>query len=134
MLRQIGGEHLAVDVLMGPGVDPHLYKPTPGDRRRLNAADIVFYSGLHLEGRLAGLLEKLPSQKPIFAVTEVLLKEHKDRLRAIEGGEATYDPHVWFDVSLWARCVDYAAARLIEVDPANAADYRRNAERYPAPR
>ncbi len=132
MLQQIGGEHVAVDVLMGPGVDPHLYKPTPGDRRRLNAADIVFYSGLHLEGRLAALLEKLSSQKPVYAVTEVLLKQHKERLRAVEGGEATYDPHVWFDVSLWACCVDDAAARLGEVDPAHTADYRRNADRYRA--
>jgi len=57
LVENVGGEHVTVTALMGPGVDPHLYKATPGDRRALNGADLIFYNGLHLEGRLAELLD-----------------------------------------------------------------------------
>lgn len=135
MLENIGGRHVRVESLMGSGVDPHLYKAVPGDVRRLNSADVVFYSGLHLEGRLADLLEKLARRKPVYAVTEGLEQVHKKggkRLREVPGSEGNYDPHVWFDVSLWGECVDYAAEKLIALDPDRAEDYRRNADAYMA--
>jgi len=69
MLKNIGGQHVVVQSMMGSGVDPHLYKASPGDVRMLTSADVVFYSGLHLEGRLAELLEKLDRWKPAYAVT-----------------------------------------------------------------
>lgn len=75
LVRNVGREHIQVSTLMGPGVDPHLYKPTPGDVRKLTAADAVFYSGLHLEGRLADLLGRLDRWKPSTAVTQGLLDE-----------------------------------------------------------
>jgi manganese/zinc/iron transport system substrate-binding protein len=133
MLRNIGAEHVVVESLMGSGVDPHLYKAVPGDVRSLNAADVVFYSGLHLEGRLADLLEKLSRRKPVYAVTEGVERLHREGtrlLREVPGSQGHYDPHLWFDVSLWARCADHAAQRLIDLDPDHAQDYRRNAERY----
>jgi manganese/zinc/iron transport system substrate-binding protein len=132
MLVNIGGRHVSVEALMGPGVDPHLYKATPGDRRALNGADVVFFSGLHLEGRLATILEKLAERKPVYAVTGGLLEDHAEELLRLSGTESTYDPHVWFDVSLWARCVDYAAEKLATAHPARAEDYRRNAQAYRA--
>lgn len=132
MLARIGGEHVVVETLMGPGVDPHLYKATPGDRRLLNAAAAVFYTGLHLEGRMADLLESLGRHKPVFAVTEVLKAECPEKLRRPEGAQGVYDPHVWFDVALWARCVAYVGKRLGEVDPAHAPDYQRRAAEYQA--
>lgn len=73
LVRHVGGEHVHVTTLMGPGVDPHLYKPTPGDVRRLTGADAVFYNGLHLEGRLADLLSRLDRWKPSTAVTQGLI-------------------------------------------------------------
>ncbi len=76
LVRHVGGEHVHVTTLMGPGVDPHLYKPTPGDVRRLTAADAVFYNGLHLEGRLADLLSRLDRWKPSTAVTQGLIDHH----------------------------------------------------------
>ncbi len=121
LLRNIGGDHVAVEALMGSGVDPHLYKATPSGVRRLMAADVVFYSGLHLEGRLASLLEKLGRRKAVYAVTEDLALAH---------AEEHPDPHVWFDVSLWAQCIDAATRRLIALDPEHAEDYRRNAAAY----
>lgn len=132
MLQNVAGQHAEVQSLMGPGVDPHLYKATPGDVRCLAAADAVFYSGLHLEGRLAELLEKLHRWKPSFAVTDGLRQQHAERLRHMPGAEAVFDPHVWFDVGLWALCADYAVQRLAEIDPAHAADYRRNGQQYVA--
>ena len=130
MLRNLGGSHVAVRALMGPGVDPHLYKATPRDVRALTSADVVFYNGLHLEGRLAELLEKLHRWKPAYAVTDGLLQARDPRLRHLPGAQGVYDPHVWFDVSLWADCARWATEKLVALDPAHAPDYRRNAERY----
>jgi manganese/zinc/iron transport system substrate-binding protein len=132
MLRNLAGQHAQVQSLMGPGVDPHLYKATPGDVRRLAAADAVFYSGLHLEGRLAELLEKLHRWKPAYAVTDGLRRDNADRLRYMPGSEGVFDPHVWFDVALWARCAEYATEKLVALDPSHAADYRRNGQQYVA--
>ncbi len=132
MLQRIGGEDVVVETLMGPGVDPHLYKATPRDRRLLNAATAVFYNGLHLEGRMADLLESLGRHKPVFAVTDVLRVECPEKLRQPEGTQGVYDPHVWFDVALWARCVAYAGEKLGEVDPARAVPYQRRAAEYQA--
>ena len=95
---------------MGPGVDPHLYKATPGDIRLLKGAKAIFYNGLHLEGRLAEVLEKLSKRKPTFAVVEEILDSTPDRLRNAPEFAASYDPHIWFDVGLWADCADYACA------------------------
>jgi manganese/zinc/iron transport system substrate-binding protein len=130
MLANIGGEHVDVRTLMGAGVDPHLYKATPGDIRLLKGAKIIFYNGLHLEGRLADVLEKLAQRKPTFAVIDEIHRDHPDRLRQAPEFPTNFDPHIWFDVGLWADCADYAARRLIEVDPDHAADYRRNADDY----
>lgn len=132
MLENIGGSHVNVVALMGPGVDPHLYKATPGDIRRLKRADVIFYSGLHLEGRLAAILEKLAEKKPAIAVTAGVREHQPRRLLTAPQFAESYDPHAWFDVGLWADCAEYAAGKLIELDPAHAAEYRANADRYVA--
>jgi len=129
LARKVGGPHVSVETLMGPGVDPHLYKARLSDKWKLNAADVVFYNGLHLEGRLGGLLEKRAERMPVFAVTEDLLQRQPHRLRSLHGGRG-YDPHVWFDVMLWAQCARCVARRLAEVDPARAEQYRAGAEAY----
>ncbi|MBI2823610.1 MAG: zinc ABC transporter substrate-binding protein [Planctomycetia bacterium] len=130
MLENIGGSHVDVRTLMGPGVDPHLYKAAPADIRLLKGAKVVFYNGLHLEGRLAEVLEKLAQRKPTYAVVEEIKNNAPERLRKAPQFPASYDPHIWFDVALWADCADYAARKLIEVDPLHAEDYRRNADAY----
>lgn len=132
MVRAVGGDQVQVTALMGPGIDPHLYKATPRDRRLLNAADLVLYSGLHLEGRLAELLEGLGRQKPVFAVTDAIREETPERLIAAGEGVTAYDPHVWFDVALWADCIPLVRDRLAEADPEHAETYRKNAEAYAA--
>jgi manganese/zinc/iron transport system substrate-binding protein len=130
LVANVGGEHVQVETLMGPGVDPHLYRATPGSTKKLTSADVVFYNGLHLEGRLADVLENLARRKPVFAITDELAKDHAERLRKPPQFEGHFDPHVWFDPSLWIECTKTAASRLAEVDPSHADDYRRNADRF----
>jgi manganese/zinc/iron transport system substrate-binding protein len=124
LVRQVGGERVEVEQLMGPGVDPHLYKPTATDASRLNNADVIFYSGLMLEGRMADLFARLArSGKKVYPTTESvpegLLMEPKEF-------EGHYDPHIWFDVSMWAQTVPTIVKGLSEVDPAGKTIYENN--------
>jgi manganese/zinc/iron transport system substrate-binding protein len=130
MVANLGGEHVKIETLMGPGVDPHLYRGTLADTQRLNRADAVFYNGLHLEGRLAEALESLAERKPVFAVTEDIVANSPELLRKPPEFDGNYDPHVWFDVSLWSRCTETAMRRLVELDPAHADEYRANSAAY----
>lgn len=130
LLHEIGGTQVQVQTLMGPGVDPHLYKPTPGDTAQLRRADAVFYSGLHLEGRLAELLAELGRSRPVYAVSEPIEKKSPDRLRQAPGFGGVYDPHFWFDVALWREAAAGVAERLAELRPAHAAEFRERALRY----
>jgi manganese/zinc/iron transport system substrate-binding protein len=130
LVKNVGGERVEVVALMGPGVDPHLYKPTAGDVRRLEAADIIFYNGLELEGRMAEVFVKLArSGKPTVAVTEEL---PIDALREPEEFEGKYDPHVWFDVSLWRQAAKTVARQLTSLDPASGQIYARQLAAYDA--
>jgi manganese/zinc/iron transport system substrate-binding protein len=126
----VGGPHVVLEELMPPGVDPHLYRPTARDKWRINAADVVFYNGLRLEGRLEPLLARRGRILPVYAVTENLVARWPERLRPLEEGGGIYDPHVWLDPQLWAECVRYIAERLAELDPQRASDYQLQAEQY----
>ncbi|WP_277477317.1 metal ABC transporter solute-binding protein, Zn/Mn family [Catalinimonas alkaloidigena] len=121
----IAGDSAVVEGLMGPGVDPHLYKATRSDLSKLREADIILYNGIHLEGKMGEVLEKLSTQKPVFAVADGIGQQ---RLIALE--ENVYDPHIWFDVSLWNEAVAYMGEKLAEVDTANATYYKSNTEAY----
>lgn len=123
MVQHITGDSAIVEALMRPGVDPHLYKASQGDLRKILDADYLFYNGLHLEGKLASILEKQARVKPVVAVGDGLK-------RLIKINETTYDPHIWFDVSLWKAATANAARQLVALDSANAAYYQANAHRY----
>ena len=126
--KVVGGEHVEVTGLMGPGVDPHLYKASEGDVTSLQNADVIFYNGLHLEAQMGGVLERMGD----FGITTVAVTDKIDRtlLNAPPEFEGNYDPHVWFDVTLWMKAVEQVEETLIEVDPANRSDYEANAEAY----
>jgi len=124
LVQQVGGSRVRVDGLMGAGVDPHLYKASAGDVRKLRQAHLIFYSGLHLEGKMVELLEDLPNA---IAVTDSIPRE---RLIRPPGGLYAYDPHVWFDVPLWKLTVGRVRDALSKVDPAGASTYRARAEAY----
>jgi manganese/zinc/iron transport system substrate-binding protein len=122
LVRQVGGDHVTIDCLMAAGIDPHSYRATPRDADRLAAADLVVASGLHLEGKLADLLERLGRRVPVVAVADSL---PKDRLLPV--ATDLHDPHVWFDASLWSGCPAAVAEALATRDPAHADDYRARA-------
>jgi manganese/zinc/iron transport system substrate-binding protein len=130
MLRHIGGDHVEVTALMGPGVDPHLYRESPSDIEKLSRADAIFYNGVHLEGRMADLFERLAERRPTFAVTHALVEAKDPRLRTPPEFAGHYDPHVWHYPTLWADCVRYATSVMCELDPAHCDDYTRNGQAY----
>jgi len=127
LVRQVVGDRMVVDSLMEPGIDPHSYKPTPRDADRLARADLVFASGLHLEGKLADLLQRLGRRKRVVAVAETLPRE-----RLLEVAPGLYDPHVWFDARLWSGCAPAVAEAVAAADAAAAEDCRKRAGDYAA--
>lgn len=126
-VERVGGEHVEVTGLMGPGVDPHLYQASARDVDKLQGADIVFYNGLFLEAQMEEILEQMASRRPVVAVTRDIDRE---RLLASPTYQGEYDPHIWFDVRLWMAAVERIRDTLIEVDRDHADDYRANAEAY----
>ena len=123
MVKEIGGDRVNVVGLMGPGVDPHLYKPASGDVVKLQRAKIIFYSGLMLEGRMTDLFFRMArAGKLVYAVTESI--PEKDRLEPPEFA-GHWDPHVWGDPILWSNCIVTVVDGLSKADPAGAADYAK---------
>ncbi|GIW34566.1 metal ABC transporter solute-binding protein, Zn/Mn family [Meiothermus sp.] len=127
LVQQVGGNRVRVEGLMGAGVDPHLYKASAGDVRKLQQAHLIFYAGLHLEGKMVELLERLPRA---IAVSDAIPRERLIRPPGGFGGQYTYDPHVWFDVTLWKLTVTRVQDALSQIDPVGAAYYRANAAAY----
>jgi manganese/zinc/iron transport system substrate-binding protein len=127
--RRIGGERVEVTGLMGPGVDPHLYKASAADVKALRDADVILYGGLHLEGKMADLLEQLAERQTTVAVTKDIPTE--ELLAPPQGlAGAEHDPHVWFDVGLWKQAAHTVSEALAAKDPEHAATYTRNFERF----
>jgi len=118
--RQIVGESADVVSLMGTGVDPHLYKASESDVRKLSEADLIFYNGLHLEGKMGDILTKMARTRPVVQVTESI-----DESKLNEPPEflGQYDPHVWFDVSLWAETIEPMVLELSALAPEHAAAF-----------
>jgi len=140
IVANVAGEHAEVQSLMGEGVDPHLYKPTRDDLIKLSKADTIFYSGLHLEGRMTDTFKTLKKKgKPVYAVTELIddsflihepCSHVSEEAHAHAPHEDPTDPHVWMDVTAWGKGVDVVAESLAELDPANAQAYQANAAAY----
>lgn len=127
LARRVAGDRAEVISLMGPGIDPHYYKATQGDLQRLSRADVIFYNGLFLEGKLEDIFEKMARSKTVVAISRDV---PKDRLRKPMDGQGEYDPHIWFDVALWAETLDVVVETLSELDAEGAATFRANAEAY----
>ncbi|MFN9721096.1 MAG: metal ABC transporter solute-binding protein, Zn/Mn family [Planctomycetota bacterium] len=125
LVRYVGGDQITVTQLMGAGVDPHLYKPTRDDVQRITDADVVFYSGLMLEGRLTDILEKLSRKKPVVAITTKL--SAAGLITDAETGEHP-DPHVWMDISAWSSCLDVIVATLAQQIPSEAMGFQSRAD------
>ncbi len=124
IVERVGGERVRVSGLMGPGIDPHLYKASAGDVRTLSSAELIFYNGLHLEAAMGEVLGEMDGRVRAQAVTEGISPE---RLLAPPEFSGQFDPHVWFDVALWMHAVETVAGTLAEVDPEGGSLYRENA-------
>lgn len=130
VVRNIAGEQAVVEGIIGEGVDPHLYKPTRADVVKLSGADVVFYNGLLLEGKMSDVLVRVATTgKPVRAVTEVILESDSYLMAKDDGSEYT-DPHVWMDVRGWMQAVPVISDTLTAFDPGNASSYEANAVAY----
>ncbi len=122
--RRIGGDAVRVEVLMGPGVDPHLYRATERDVRRLGTASLVLFNGLFLEGKMADVLERVGADRPVLRVTQAI---DAAELLEPDGSGGHPDPHVWNDVRLWAKTIDPIRDALAKVVPERAAAFTERA-------
>lgn len=125
--ERVGGDRVRVTGMMGPGIDPHLYKASEGDVRRLFGADIIFFNGLHLEARMGEVLAHMGARARTVAVAERVPTSRLLRPAEFQGA---YDPHLWFDVSLWMHAVEAIRDALMEEDPEHADEYASRAARY----
>ncbi|MFN9368115.1 MAG: metal ABC transporter substrate-binding protein, partial [Planctomycetia bacterium] len=125
LVRQVAGDRVAIDCLLGDGIDPHSYKATPRDADRLRAATLVVASGLHLEGKLSDLLDKLSATRPVVVVADAVPRE-----LLLDAGGGFQDPHIWFDARLWSRCIPAVEEALTKIDPAGGTEYRRRADAH----
>jgi manganese/zinc/iron transport system substrate-binding protein len=127
VVKNIAGDRVDLVELMGPGIDPHLYRASEGDVVSLADADIVFYNGLHLEAKMADVFEKMRGSVTTVAVTDEI---DRDELLNPPEFEGAYDPHVWFDVSKWRSVTEVIRDSFVDIDPEHAELYEDNARDY----
>lgn len=126
LVRNIGKDRVDVVQLLAHDVDPHLYVANRADMDKLNHAEIIFFNGLHLEGKMGEILDRLARKVPSFGIGDYL---PPSRILG-EEGEDTHDPHIWFDVSLWSEAAGVVRDALVAFDPPNAGAYRKHADAY----
>ncbi|MCB0820608.1 MAG: zinc ABC transporter substrate-binding protein [Bacteroidetes bacterium] len=128
-VKNLCGPSAEVKVMMGPGVDPHLYKASQGDMQLISEADIIVYNGLHLEGKLVEILEKTARTKPVIVAGEFI---DKSQVLVSENAGSAPDPHIWMNVDLWSAAISGVADTLEKLIPANAEQIKANADTYSA--
>jgi len=126
-VKQIVGDSAEVSSIMGPGTDPHIYKPTPGDIELLDKADVIICNGLHLEGKMAEMLDKYSKEKPVLKVSDGINK--KDIIKSADFADS-FDPHIWFDTKIWMQGLLYITKELGKIDSMSADYYGGNYDRY----
>lgn len=127
LVEQVGGDEVEVEALMGPGVDPHLYNASQGDVSAMQDADVVFYNGFFLEGQMQDILVQVGQESPTVQVTG---NAPEEELLESEEYEDQFDPHLWFDMSLWQTTVDPVVEQLSELRPDAAEDFEQRGEEY----
>ncbi len=126
-VRQIVGDSAEVVSLMGAGIDPHLYKASQGDVAKLSNADVIVYNGLHLEGKMTTVLEKMAKNKVVIAMSDGLKTE---QLIVTNASAKTLDPHIWFDAMLWKQAMQHVGYALAKVDTIHRDFYISNTKKY----
>jgi manganese/zinc/iron transport system substrate-binding protein len=126
-LHNIVGDKAEVSAIMGPGTDPHIYKPTPHDVEMLDEADVIVANGFHLEGKMADMLRKYGQEKPVLLVSDGV--HEKDVIYSAELDDAQ-DPHIWFDPDIWMDGLWQVTRDLGKIDTTWADYYMENFEAY----
>ncbi|MCM3760576.1 zinc ABC transporter substrate-binding protein [Alkalihalobacillus oceani] len=124
-LSVIGGEHVEVNSLMGPSVDPHLYNATQGDIATLQEADVIFYNGLDLEVNMVEIFNQIAAEKPVMAIGDTISED-----LLLEEEDGVIDPHIWFDIRLWKQALEAAVEELKAYAPDHANDFEANKDAY----
>ncbi len=127
IVKNICNDSLDIICLMGPGIDPHVYKPVESDLLKIASADIIFYNGLHLEAKMADLFAHLAQRQTTVAVT---CNIPRTMLLQVDGHDNIFDPHVWFDINLWIYAVQIITTSLITKFPEHADEYQKNSTNY----
>jgi len=127
IVKNIVGKKGKIKNIIGEGVDPHIYRATRNDVFELIRADIVFYSGLMLEGKMGDALIRVAMKKPVYAVTQLVNEKFLLQPAEFDG---QYDPHLWMDVSAWKMAVKAVVNKLGEFDPANKVYYLKRGSKY----
>ncbi|MGM0875026.1 MAG: metal ABC transporter solute-binding protein, Zn/Mn family [Bacillota bacterium] len=127
VVKNIGGDKVEVISLMGPGVDPHLYQASQGDIQKLNNAEIIYYNGLHLEGKMNEIFEKMAKAKPTVAVADSI---PENKLLGNSSDSNAHDPHIWFDIQAWIHVIDLVEKELTKLSPENEELFKENASNY----
>ena len=125
VVKELVKDHLEVKVLMGDGVDPHLYEAKPSDVRAMADAKVIVFNGLHLEGKLARLFERMESQKNLIRFSDGM-----DKKNLIPLNEHSFDPHVWFDISLWLGGIEEFVSQIVEIYPDESVFIENNFQNY----
>jgi len=123
--KNILGTKFSITTLMGPGVDPHLYKATPNDLKSLRSADIIIVNGLHLEGKMQDIFKKLKRNKLVITLSDGL-----DESRLRKGDQMSYDPHIWFNVGLWSDAMSYMSSKLQQEYPSKTNNIKLRSFKY----
>jgi manganese/zinc/iron transport system substrate-binding protein len=126
-LRAMLDSNVQIISLMGPGVDPHLYKAGAGDLDKLSSADIIVHNGLHLEGKMADVLQKMKANHTVIALSDGI---SQDKLRPFNQGTDAWDPHIWFDISLWRSALHYAAGKIAQRDSGGKELWKKSSQEY----
>jgi zinc transport system substrate-binding protein len=135
--RQIGGEYADVSLVLLPGMESHMYDPTPGDMIRISNADMFIYTGAEMEPWAQELAESVDmTQVCVVDASEavtLMLEEDEDSDDHDDVGHQhthTYDPHIWLDMENAIQMVKTIEAAFVEIDPVHADDYHANAQDY----
>lgn len=116
----IGGDLFEYHVLMGPGIDPHLYKAREGDVLRFSRASLIVFNGIHLEGKMATLLDRMNRYQPTYALSDALDNEQL----------IPHDPHIWHDVKLWIQSCEGICTTLCSICPEHTQQILNNWNSY----
>ena len=128
LVKKIGGKYIDVYGLMGPGIDPHLYKASAGDVILMQKADMIVYGGLNLEGKMGEVFENLRDiDKLVVCAADGIDKKN---LIKVDGDSNVYDPHVWFDVNIWEDEAIEVAKGLKKLDKKHSKEFDANLESY----